>query len=86
MAPKNAPTISRQSGRGEINEEWICTICGYVYSDPDISFEDLHADWACPCAVQEKESVFQREMTLVLHFLRMRSKPPLVSLEGLFWG
>jgi len=43
-------------------EEWVCTVCGYVYSeeagDPDngiepgTRFEDLPEDWVCPeCGV-----------------------------------
>ena len=61
MAPKNAPTYQPPERVEEKStEEWICTICGYVYSDPDIPFEDLPADWTCPVCRAGK-SMFQRK-------------------------
>lgn len=41
-----------------VNQQWICTCCGYVY-DPEVgdpengipagtAFEDLPDDWVCP--------------------------------------
>lgn len=45
-------------------KEWVCSVCGYVYSeelgDPDngvapgTKFEDLPEDWVCPeCGVEK---------------------------------
>ena len=61
IAPKNAPTYQAPEKIEEkFTEEWICTICGYVYSDPDTPFEDLPVNWACPICGAGK-SMFQRK-------------------------
>ena len=38
-APRNAPTYRAAPPAEDHNdgEEWVCTVCGYVYNDPDIS-------------------------------------------------
>lgn len=61
-APKNAPTYQKQLPEDDRNsgESWICTVCGYVYSDPDVSFEELPDDWVCPVCGMPK-SAFQRK-------------------------
>lgn len=60
-APKNAPTYQAQQPAEDNNsgESWICTVCGYVYSDPDVSFEELPDDWVCPICGMPK-SAFKR--------------------------
>lgn len=61
-APKNAPTYQEEQpadDKGD-GESWICTICGYVYSDPDVPFEDLPDDWVCPICGAPK-SAFKRQ-------------------------
>lgn len=48
-APKNAPTFRENKPKKELNSEsWVCTICGYVYNDPLVPFEELSDDWICP--------------------------------------
>ncbi|MDR0912305.1 MAG: rubredoxin [Methanobrevibacter sp.] len=27
---------------------YVCTLCGYEYSDAEPTFEDLADDWVCP--------------------------------------
>ena len=40
-------------------EKWVCTICGYVYSE-GTPFEELPEDWVCPvCGV--KKDLFEKE-------------------------
>ena len=46
-APKGAPTFHERSISNE-NDEYACSICGYVYSDPYVPFEDLRESWVCP--------------------------------------
>lgn len=49
-APKNAPTYRREEASQDTSpeERYICTICGYVYDDPQHPFEELPDDWVCP--------------------------------------
>ena len=38
--------------------KYVCSICGYVYDPAEhdgVAFEDLPADWKCPCCKQPKE-------------------------------
>jgi flavin reductase (DIM6/NTAB) family NADH-FMN oxidoreductase RutF/rubredoxin len=60
-APKNAPTYQEEQPSSEKNdgESWVCTVCGYVYNDPDVSFESLPDDWVCPICGMPK-SAFKR--------------------------
>ncbi|NLJ32160.1 MAG: rubredoxin [Clostridiales bacterium] len=60
-APKNAPTYQEQKPEKDSNdgESWICTVCGYIYNDPDVSFESLPDDWVCPICGAPK-SAFKR--------------------------
>ncbi|MCI9273038.1 MAG: rubredoxin [Clostridiales bacterium] len=57
-APKSAPTYQANQPDSETTDSYICTICGYVYNDPDEAFEDLPDDWVCPICGAPK-SVFQ---------------------------
>lgn len=49
-APKNAPTYRKEEAAQDSSpdERYICTICGYVYDDPQHPFEELPEDWVCP--------------------------------------
>lgn len=40
-------------------EQWICTVCGYVY-DGDVPFEELPDDYVCPICGEPK-SVFVKQ-------------------------
>jgi len=61
-APKNAPTYQPALDEPETNggESFICTICGYIYNDPNVLFEDLPDDWVCPICGAPK-SAFKRK-------------------------
>ncbi|WP_050697792.1 flavin reductase [Anaeromassilibacillus senegalensis] len=61
-APKNAPTYRATEAANDKNdgESFICTICKYVYDDPDLSFEELPDDWVCPICGAPK-SAFKRQ-------------------------
>lgn len=61
-APKNAPTYLPPKAISERNdgESFICTVCGYVYNDSDMSFEELPNDWVCPICGMPK-SAFKRK-------------------------
>lgn len=37
-----------------MKDEWICSVCGYVY-DGDIPFEELPDDWVCPICGEGKD-------------------------------
>lgn len=36
-------------------EKFVCSICGYIYDDLNIPFEDLPDDWVCPICGASKE-------------------------------
>lgn len=56
-APKNAPTYRENKPKKEPDSEsWVCTICGYVYNDPLVPFEELPDDWICPICGAPKAS------------------------------
>ena len=59
-APKNAPTYREEPAPAEGAESWICTVCGYVYSDPFVPFEELPDDWVCPICGAPK-TAFKRQ-------------------------
>lgn len=61
-APKHSPvylppelTYDRNSG-----ESFVCSVCGYVYSDPNFSFEELPADWTCPICKMPKKAFMRK--------------------------
>ncbi len=61
-APKNAPTYREEEldAKEPDGESWICTVCGYVYNDPFVPFEELPDDWICPICGAPK-SAFKRQ-------------------------
>lgn len=61
-APKNAPTYQKgqPADDNKSGESWICTVCSYVYSASDVSFEELPDDWVCPICGAPK-SAFKRK-------------------------
>lgn len=61
-APVKSPTYlptelisDRSSG-----ESFVCSVCGYVYSDPDFTFEELPADWTCPICKMPKKAFVRK--------------------------
>lgn len=61
-APKNAPTYREEEsadGRSGV-ESWVCTVCGYLYNDAYVPFEELPDDWVCPICGAPK-SAFRRQ-------------------------
>ncbi len=61
-APKNAPTYREEptTPKKTGGETWVCTICGYVYNDPYVPFEELPDNWVCPVCGAPK-SAFRRQ-------------------------
>ncbi len=62
-APKKSPTylppeltFDRSSG-----ESFVCSVCGYVYSDPNFGFEELPADWTCPICKMPKKAFVRKK-------------------------
>lgn len=39
-----------------LRQQWVCSICGYIYED-NTPFENLSEDWICPICGEGK-SVF----------------------------
>lgn len=62
-SPKTSPTylppartFDKSSG-----ESFVCSVCGYVYRDPNFGFEELPQDWTCPvCKMPKKAFVRKR--------------------------
>ena len=61
-SPKNAPTYQQEESitGGNDGESFICTICGYVYSDPEVSFEELPENWVCPICSAPKTAFIRK--------------------------
>ncbi|MFI3325283.1 MAG: flavin reductase [Clostridia bacterium] len=60
--PKECPayqapvqTFDKSSG-----ESFVCNVCGYIYNDPNFSFEELEQAWTCPVCGMPK-SAFVRK-------------------------
>ena len=62
-SPKNSPTylppaktFDKSSG-----ESFVCSVCGYVYSDPNFGFEELPVDWTCPVCKMPKKAFVRKK-------------------------
>lgn len=62
-SPKKSPTylppamtFDKSSG-----ESFVCSVCGYVYSDPNFGFEELPADWSCPVCKMPKKAFVRKK-------------------------
>lgn len=63
VSPKHSPvylppelTFDKSSG-----ESFVCSVCGYVYSDPNFGFEELPADWTCPICKMPKKAFVRKK-------------------------
>lgn len=61
-APRRSPLyLSPELRRDQLGgESFVCTVCGYVYNDPNFGFEELPEDWFCPICHLPKRA-FQRK-------------------------
>ncbi len=48
-------TFDKSSG-----ESFVCSVCGYVYKDPNFSFEELRDNWTCPVCKMPKKAFVRR--------------------------
>ena len=62
-SPKHSPTylppartFDKSSG-----ESFVCSVCGYVYNDPNFGFEELPADWTCPVCKMPKKAFVRKK-------------------------
>ena len=62
-SPKKSPTylppaktFDKSSG-----ESFVCSVCGYVYSDPNFGFEELPAEWTCPICKMPKKAFVRKK-------------------------
>lgn len=62
-SPKHSPTylppahtFDKSSG-----ESFVCSVCGYVYSDPNFGFEELPPDWTCPICKMPKKAFVRKK-------------------------
>ena len=51
-----ARTFDKSSG-----ESFVCSVCGYVYRDPNFGFEELPADWNCPVCKMPKKAFVRKK-------------------------
>lgn len=61
-SPKTSPTYlpPKDTFDKSSGESFVCSVCGYVYSDPNFSFDELPSDWLCPVCKMPKR-VFVRK-------------------------
>ena len=62
-SPRKSPTylppeltFDKSSG-----ESFVCSVCGYVYSDPNFGFEELPHDWTCPICKMPKKAFVRKK-------------------------
>ncbi len=62
-SPRHSPTFlppgktfDKSSG-----ESFVCSVCGYVYRDPNFGFEELPADWTCPICKMPKKAFVRKK-------------------------
>ena len=51
-----ARTFDKSSG-----ESFVCSVCGYVYRDPNFGFVELPADWTCPVGKMPKKAFVRKK-------------------------
>lgn len=63
VSPKTSPTylppahtFDKSSG-----ESFVCSVCGYVYQDPNFGFEELPPDWTCPICKMPKKAFVRKK-------------------------
>lgn len=59
-APKNSPVYIKPTKTFDTNcgNSFICSVCGYIYNDPNFSFEELRDHYKCPiCGVPKQAFV-----------------------------
>ncbi len=61
-SPKLSPTYiaPEKTFDKHTGESFVCSVCGYVYSDRSFGFEELPNDWLCPVCKMPKR-VFVRK-------------------------
>ncbi|MCH5352484.1 MAG: flavin reductase [Acutalibacter sp.] len=61
-APLKSPTYLPPESTAERSsgESFVCSVCGYVYSDPHTSFEELPEDWVCPICKMPKKAFVRK--------------------------
>lgn len=61
-SPKNSPTYLPPSETFDLDsgESFVCSVCGYLYSDPNFGFEELSKDWLCPVCKMPKKVFIRR--------------------------
>lgn len=62
LSPVGSPTyIPPQSTFDKSSgESFVCSVCGYVYSDPNFSFEELRDNWTRPVCKMPKKAFVRR--------------------------
>ena len=61
-APVDVPMyiVPDATVNGHGGEEFVCSVCGYVYNDPNFSFEELSDDWKCPVCKMSKKAYIRK--------------------------
>jgi len=62
-SPKSSPTYLPPESTFDMSsgESFVCSVCGYVYSDPNFSFEELRENWVCPICKMPKKAFVRKK-------------------------
>ncbi len=62
LSPEGSPTYLPPKATFDETggESFVCPVCGYVYKDPNFSFDELSDSWTCPVCKCRK-SAFMRQ-------------------------
>lgn len=63
LSPLKSPTYLPPESTFEKSsgESYVCSVCGYVYSDPRVGFEELPEDWVCPICKMPKKAFVRKK-------------------------
>ena len=63
FAPEDSPLFIEPGEYKPVKDgdSYICSVCGYIYDDPNFYFEELPDDWQCPvCKMSKKAYIRNR--------------------------
>lgn len=62
LSPAGSPTYIPPESTFDTSsgESFVCSVCGYVYSDRNFSFEELRDNWTCPVCKMPKKAFVRR--------------------------
>lgn len=63
LSPEGSPTYipPERTFDTSSGESFVCSVCGYVYSDLNFTFDELRPDWTCPVCKMPKKAFVRKQ-------------------------